>query len=295
MPLPIRIGAKVALVSLACVVVAACADAYLSDTDAGGEDAASPVPEAAAPADGAAPRDAAPSIDAPADTFDAGTVTFGDDFDRADGAIVPPWELTSVRNGGMALVSLGGGPASDKKLQVTIAQPADGGYATSAVIKRFPFVLLRGKVQFALKVDAFEAIPADAAPDSMHMLAIEFPCAGNVTHIVRAGLRKRSSGFAIFTASQYIPGGYRGSDDSAIRLTTGRFYQITVDYDATTPMAGKPIATVSVDGMVAASVDGTAETAIEHRAPTTFSLGTTSGYGAAWQLQLDEARVVAQP
>lgn len=275
------------LASLAAVGLVACADAYLGTnpgTDAG-TDANGPTE--AGPLDSSPPADASLGADVDAARVDSGMVDFADDFNRSDAAIRPPWDGTNTRNGGVELVLSGSSVGdSERALRGSFVDTLDAGSSAAALFKRFPYALLSGRATFAMRIEAFDATDGGTV-DSMHFFTVEIPVA-SASHVLRVGLRRRSSGFAVFTASQFIPGGYRSSDDSAVRLQVGTTYLVAVDYDVNAPAAGKPMVSVSIDGTPAASVDGTAEVAQQNKTPTTMNLGPTSGSGASWTVAIDD-------
>ena len=279
---------------LAGAALVACADAYIGTNPGAdaGTDATSAL-DGGAGLDSSTSTDAATSPDVDAAPVDSGIVEFADNFNRSDASIRPPWDGTNTRNGGVeSVLSSSSGSDGERALRGSFVDTLDAGSSAAAIYKRFPYALLSGRATFALRIDSFDATDGGTV-DSMHFFTVEIPVA-SANHVLRVGLRRRTNGFAVFTASQFIPGGYRSSDDSAVRLQVGTTYLVAVDYDVNAPAAGKPMVSVSIDGTPAASVDGTAEVAQQNKTPTTMSLGPSSGSGASWTVVLDDFKSSAR-
>lgn len=96
------------LSALGSASAVACASAF-SGSAPSGEDAAVPTSLPTTIVPEASPEDAGTTPEGDSGTDGAPTYSFSDDFERPDGALVPPWEETNVTRGALSIQGPDGG------------------------------------------------------------------------------------------------------------------------------------------------------------------------------------------
>jgi hypothetical protein len=272
----------------------ACASAYVAETS-GGADAS--TLDTGAPVDSATPDGTAGPTDAGGSDRDivldaAPIVTFSDDFERSDGAIVPPWDDVTTRNGRLYLAA---SDAGSRVLTSETDKTADPATYAERAFENAP--VRRATVRFVARLVDFD--PGDAGSgETAALFTLRLETAPTDSgpgpeHNLRVGLkRKTASTFTVFVMSQTASGGTRTADSNLVVQTRGR-YAIRLEADVTTPQAGKPMMTAYVDDVPAVSLDGAGESVHDY-VPTGrfFFPGAITGGG--FKLELDDLSFVGR-
>ncbi|MFO0640553.1 MAG: hypothetical protein U0183_15140 [Polyangiaceae bacterium] len=282
------------LSALGSASAVACASAFSGTPTPPGDDAAiatslptTIVPEASLDDTGA-------PIEADAGTDGAPTYSFSDDFERPDGALVPPWEETLVTRGTLSIQGPDGGRSrflsSDTEL---------GAGSQASCVRGFRANVLRSEASFRLRIAGFDQSDG-GTNETLNLLSFRLDTGGpdggtGPGHTIRVGLKKRSATrFALFVMSQF-EGTQTRSNDSTITLDLGRDYEIRFFTDASTPRPGVPVARALVDGVEAVTLDGAGERVYDHLpVGRLFFPGGTQG-GSGFHVELDDLSFVGRP
>jgi len=290
----VRLSLKLFCIAALAGTGMACASAYLTETN-GGTDAS--TSDAGAPGDSAAP-DGSPSptdaggLDRDAALDGAPIVTFSDDFERVDGAIVPPWEDVTIRSGRLYLAA---SDAGSRVLTSETDKTADPATYAERAFENAP--VRRATVRFVARIVDFD--PGDAGSgETAALFTLRLETAPTDSgpgreHNLRVGLRRKTaSTFTVFVMSQTASGRTRTADSILVLQTRGR-YAIRLEADVTTPQAGKPMMSAFVDEVLAVSLDGAGETVHDYVATGRFFFpGAIEGGG--FKLELDDLSFVGR-
>ncbi len=208
------------LSALGSASAVACASAFSGGTEPSVEDAAvPPVPTTIVPE--ASPEDAGTTPEGDSGADGAPTYTFSDDFERPDGALVPPWEETNVTRGVLSIQGPDGGRSRFLSSDTEI-----GAGSQASCVRGFRANVLRSEATFKLRIAGFDQSDGGTG-ETLNLLSFRLDTGGpdggaGPGHTIRVGLKKRSTTrFALFVMSQFEGTQTRSNDstlESARRL-----------------------------------------------------------------------------
>jgi len=282
------------LSALGSASAVACASAFSGSAAPSGEDAAVPTSLPTTIVPEASPEDAGTTPEGDSGTDGAPTYSFSDDFERPDGALVPPWEETNVTRGALSIQGPDGGRSRFLSSDTEI-----GSGSQASCVRGFRANVLRSEATFKLRIAGFDQSDGGTG-ETLNLLSFRLDTGGpdggaGPGHTIRVGLKKRSTTrFALFVMSQFEATQTR-SNDSSLLLELGRDYEIRFFSDASTPRPGVPVARALVDGVEAVTLDGAGERVYDHLpVGRIFFPGGTQG-GSGFHVELDDFSFVGRP